>query len=624
MHRKVEKLFSASWRDTSCWPKPADKEIKEEFREIYESRKRAIEQYMLGDSLKNIKDAEGIAAGELYEMLLACAELVNENQIAGFRALIPYRRRKRYERSSPANADALAAGRGSGGLFTQLLSKHGELATFLVDQAKPYAKGDPERRIPIGKEHGRFLNKLAKILGEKKSYPFTLQNRGREGFRQALHTEIQRLRGLGRGSLRTSIERAFRPDTDAPFRRVQIDAHKLDGFIRVRFIGRKRRSRTRALRPWLVAAVDVDSGACLGWALSVEKEISHLDILRCLYAVMKPWKRRTEFEVENLMSAYEPGAGMPSMFSTCAARYPDTISLDNALAHHADRIRDVVLKRLNATLVLGLPGEPRTRAEIEQLFNTLTHRNIQHLVGGVRPGMSDRERASAMKAAEEGGMTIEQMEEYLDVVICNYNIHPTSAHYGKSPLQVLREEPEHTLMRADNSASANWRHLLKIELTVPVKAGGGHAPHINYLKADYSNNVLRAADFLVGKDVVITVDLTDLRTVEAKVLGGIDLGTLWAKGHWASFVHDERLRKRLNREIEDGYFHWVEGKDPEEIVTEFLRRTRHSAAAQPDKPKPTPLPRRSEPAVGPPRLIADMAKSIDLDIEAILGSKLKG
>ncbi len=624
MHRKVDQLFSSSWRDTSCWPKPAAKEVKDEFKEVYDGRKRAVEQYMRGDSLKNIKDAEGIAAGELYGMLLACAERVANDQIAGFRALIPYRRRKRYERSSPANADALAAGRGSGGLFTQLLCQHVELQSFLIDQAKPYAKGDPKRRIPIGKEHGRFLNKLAKILGGTKSYPFTLQNRGREGFRKALHAEIQRLRGLGRGSLRTSIERAFRPEIDAPFRRVQIDAHKLDGFIRVRFIGRKRRSKTRALRPWLVAAVDVDSGACLGWTLSVEKEVSHLDLLRCLFAVMNPWKRRTQFEVENLMNAYEAGAGMPSILSTCAARYPDTISLDNALAHHADRIREVVLKRLHATLVLGLPGEPRTRAEIEQLFNTLTHRNVQHLVGGVRPNISDRERASAMKAVEEGGMTIDQMEEYLDVVICNYNAHPASAHYGKSPLQVLREEPEHTLIRADNSATANWRQLLKIELTVSVKGSGGHAPHINYLKADYSNNVLRAADFLVGKDVVITVDLTDLRTVEAKVLGGIDLGTLWAKGHWASFVHDERLRKRLNREIEDGYFHWVEGEDPEEIVANFLRRTRHSAAAQPEKSKPAAPPRRSEHAVGAPRLIADMAKTTDLDIEAILGAKLKG
>jgi len=580
---------------------------------------------MRGDTLKNIKKTEGIAAGELYEMLQACAALGAEDRIAGFLALVPYIRRKSYERSSPVNDDSLAAGRGAGGLFRQLLIKYEPLRTLLQKQAEKYAKGDPDRRLPIGKNHGYFLTLLAKLKGTT-GYPFALQNRGREGYRQALHAEIARLRGQGRGSLRSSIERAFRPQTDARYRRVQIDAHHLDSFIRVRFIGRKGRSKVRVLRPWLIAAIEVDSGACLGWSLSVEKEPSHLDLLRCVYSMMKPWKRRVEFEVANLVNAFEPGSGMPSMLATCAGRYSDTISLDNALAHHADRVRDVVLKRLHAALVLGLPGEPRSRAEIEQLFNTLTHRNIQHLVGGVRPDMSSRERAAAMKAAEEGGLTIDQMEEYLDVVICNYNAHPASAHYGKSPLQFLREEPEHALVRADLSASASWRHLLKIEITVPVKGGGGHAPHVNYLKADYSNNLLRAGDALIGRDIVITVDLTDLRAIEAQVPGGPNLGTLFAKGNWAHFVHDERLRKRLNREIEDGYFHWVEGEDAEEIVANFLRRTRHSAGAQPTKVKsdPTEPPKRTEPRVGPPRLIADVAKAMEFDIEAILGSKLKG
>src|SRR5690606_38093584 len=125
-----------------------------------------------------------------------------------------------------------------------------------------------------------------------------------------------------------------------------------------------------------------------------------------------------------------------------------------------------------------------------------THRNIQNLIVGVRPDMSNRERDAAMTAAENGGMTIEQMEEYLDVVICNYNVHPNSAHYGKSPLQFLREESEFALKQIDVSASASWRNLLKIEISVPVRARDGHPPHIHYLKVEYTNELLRAADML--------------------------------------------------------------------------------------------------------------------------------
>lgn len=623
MHRKVEKLFAPQWRNTEAWPVPAARAVKKQFQAAYESRKRAIEQYMRGDSMKEIKEAEGIKAKELYDMLEACAALDLDEQIAGFRALVPYARRKRYERSSLPSEDALAAGKGTSGLFLQLLTKNKPLRALLEEQAEKYAKVDAERRLPIAKLHGNFLNELVKVQGEA-GYPFTLQNKGREGFRQALHARIGQIRGKLRGSLRDSVERAFRPQVDTRYRRIQLDAHRLDSFIPVRFVGKKGRFKTRSLRPWLIAAVEVDSGACIGWALSVGKEINHLDVLRCLYSVMKPWKRRSEFLIPGLVDAYKPGAGMPSMFATCAGRYPATISLDNALAHHADRIRDVVLNKLQAVLILGLPGEPRTRTEIEQLFNTLTHRNIQHLIGGVRPDMSNRERAAAMKAAEEGGMTIEQMEEYLEVVICNYNAHPASAHYGKSPLQFLREESEYALIRVDVSPSASWRNLLKIEMTVPVSNRDGHPPHVHYLKVEYTNDALRAADMLVGKDIVITVDLTDLRTVEAEALGGINLGTLFARGPWGTFIHDERVRKRLNREIEDGNFHWEEGRDPEEIVNEMLRRAKYSAASQPDKPKPTPPPKRTETKAAPPRLVADVAKSVDFDIEAILGAKLKG
>ena len=623
MHRKANSLFPARWHDPSIWPSPATDSIPSSRRPAYEKRKRAITRYMNGDSLKDIHADEGIDASSLYGQLEACAAKDADGNIMGFRALVPYFRKKAHERSQDINRDALAAGRGASGLFLQLLESHASLNDFLLVQAKKYAKRESSTRIPVRKEHELFLTELAKLKG-KSGYPFVLQNLGREGYRQALHKAVLALRGEGRGPLRNSIERAFRPQFDTPYRRIQIDAHRLDQFIKVRFVGRKGRVKTRELRPWLIAAVDVDSKACLGWYLSLEKEPSRLDLLRCLYNVMSPWKRRDRFEIDTLR--YKPGAGMPSgMFERCAGRFVDCVSLDNALCGHADDVREIVLKRLHAVLQFGIPGEPRTRSEIEQLFNTLTHRNIQHQVGGVRPDMGKGERESAMKAVEDHGLSVEQMEEYLDVVICNYNAHPNSAHYAKSPLDVLRDEPNDTLIRADNSLCASWRDLLIIEKSVPVKSGDGHAPHINYLKATYSNDLLRAADQLIGKSIVIKINLMDLRTVEAQVPNGPSLGKLFARGQWSEFMHDDRLRRRLNREIEDGNFHWVEDCDPEQCVSDFLNKTRRSKAAQPD---PAVVGKRVASTTaapsGPPRTIADVAKPFAFDLEAVLGNKLKG
>lgn len=629
MHRKAEKIFPARWRDTANWPAPSDKEIPSAYKDAYEKRKRVVQAYMRGDKLMTIVEAEGVDAASLYSMLEACALPALSGGIRGFRALVPYVRKKAYERKQSVNDDALAAGRGAGGLFSQLLANNKSLRTLLSSQASKYSHHTYEGRVPIKKEHGIFLNSLVKLKG-KSGYPFTLQNKGREGFRLALNAEIAKQRADARTPLRESIERAFRPQVDMRYRHVQIDAHRLDSFIRVKFIGRKGRFKTRALRPWLIAAVEVDSGASLGWSLSVEREPSHLDLLRCFYSMMNPWQRRQQFEVAGL--EYKPGAGMPSgLIPRCAGRFADTISLDNALCGHADNIRDIVLERLHATLRLGIPGEPRTRSEIEQLFNTITHRNVQHLIGGVRPDMSNKERAAAMKEAEENGLTVEQMEEYLDVVLCNHNAEPHAAHYGKSPLQFLREEPESALVRADISTNAAWRNLLKIELTATVSCSEDHAPRITYLKGNYTNDLLRASGgILAGKEVIITVNLTDLRTIEAKVPGGVDLGVLWVRGPWAEFVHDTRLRKRLNGEIADGNFHWAEGVDPEEQVTDFLLKISKTSHAQPEKTRDKPMrteskkPPGSSRPVAPSRLIADVAKDDEFDIEALLGSKLKG
>lgn len=629
MHRKAEKLFPPRWRDTENWPTPASGEIPAAHRETYEHRKRAVEAYMRGEKLRTIGESEGVDTASLYAMLEACATRAPDDRIRGFRALIPYARKKTYERSQSVNVDALAAGRGAGGLFRQLLANHESLRVLLQSQASKYASSKFSGRVAVKKEHNIFLNKLAKVQGTK-GYPFNLQNKGREGFRRALNAEIGKQRAEARGSLRDSIERVFRPQTDERYRHVQIDAHRLDSFIRVRFVGRKGRFKTKALRPWLLAAVEVDSGACVGWSLSVEKEPSHLDLLRCLFGTMTPWQRRQRFEISGL--DYKPGAGMPSgLIARCAGRYADSISLDNALCGHADNIREIVLERLHATLRLGIPGEPRTRSEIEQLFNTLTHRNVQHLVGGVRPNMSNRERAAAIKSVEEYGLTIDQMEEYLDVVICNYNAEPTSAHYGKSPLQFLREEPESALVRADVSANAPWRNLLNIDLSARVSSSEDYAPRVTYLKGHYSNDLLRSSgEILAGQQLIITVNLVDLRTIEARVPGGVDLGTLWVRGPWAHFVHDVRLRKKLNGEISDGNFHWAEGVDPEEQVNEFIRKASRARSAQPlktsDKPvrsEPQTSTRLSPPAA-PPRLVADVAKDAPFDVEELLGSKLKG
>lgn len=622
MHRKVSRTLPREWRDVSAWPTPPAKAIRANYLDSYKSRKRAIEAYVNGVALKTICKDEAIDSAALYGLYESCIEQDEDGKIRGFRAIIPYLRSKEYERKSPVKPDSLALGRGVSGLFAALLEKHSILKDFIAAQARKYASIEwDKRRIPVGREHKEFLKIAAKKIPIS-GYPFNVVNQGREGYRKALHQAIDAVRGREASSHKPSQSRDFTSGATDFFRCVQIDAHQLDKAVPVKFIGRKGRFRIKLLRPWLLTGVECESTASLGWHLSFDKEPSEFDVLCCFYNMMAPWEPRETFQIEGLQ--YEEGAGMPSgLLENCRCRYADTNELDNALPHHANNLRGVVLTTLHAVLKLGLPRRPETRAEIEQLFNTLTHQNIQHLVGGLRPDMSNRERKGAMKQSEKFGMTPEQMEEYLDVVLCNRNGHPSSALYSKSPLEYLSEEDPDALIRSDTSESASWRDLLKVELELPVRASGGHLPHINYEGASYTNDVLKVAQHIVNSKIIITINLMDMTCCDAHTADGKSLGVLIVEPRW-QFPHDYRLRKKLNAAINDGRFFWVPSKTPEQCVKEFLVSAAKKSPVR-TAAKAVDEASRSRPLLQPaPRAIADVAAGSEFDLQKILGKRLKG
>ncbi len=613
-------MLLREWRDTDKWPRPPVKAIPANYQDAYDSRKRAIEAYVQGDALKEICKDERIDPAALYGLFENCVAQCEDGKIKGFRAIIPYLRNKKYERTSPIKSDSVALGRGVSGLFSALLEQYPDLKDFIAAQGKKYAAIEwDKRRIPVGAEHREFLKRLAKKV-PLTGYPFNVINNGREGYRKELHAAIDAERGRIASGYRPSWTREFISCATEFFRRVQIDAHRLDKAVPVKFIGRKGRFRIKQIRPWLLAAGECESSASLGWHLSMEAEPSEFDVLCCFYNMMNPWKRREIFLIEGI--EYEEGGGMPSgLLENCRCRYADVYELDNALPHHANNLRERVQKNMHAVLKLGMPRQPKARTEIEQIFNSLTHQHVQHLVGGLRPDMSNRERKAAMRQSDKFGMTPEQMEEYLDVVFCNRNGHSSSALYSKSPLEYLSEEDPNTLIRADASEKASWRNLLQIEYEKPVRASDGHLPHINYEGANYTNDILRTAKHLVGKKIIITVNLMDLMICAAHLPDGKSLGVLMADSRW-QFKHDIRLRKKLNAAINDGRFVWVPTKSPEQCVKEFLASGRRVPPKRPQKsttevwtqPNPT----------APARIIADVAVGDEFDLQKILGKRLKG
>ncbi len=628
MHRRVSRRVAKEWRNPDDWPKPPDSAVPEEHRVTYAARCGALTDYLEGKSLRSILEAYGIDSSALYKLLDSCLKPAVGGGIRGFSAAIPYARNHGYVRKSDVNHDQLAAGRGTAGLFTAVLNRHDVLASFLDERAKKYATAAWEkRRLPIKVEHDAFCTRAVQVL-KNNEYPLNLRSRGREGFRSALHEAIAKHRGAQTTHMEPSMWLQFRGDHPAYYRRIQIDAHQLDKFITVRVEGKKGRFRTKRIRPWLIAAVEVESTNLVGWHLSIQDEPSAEDLLCCLYDMMRNDDGHQIVDMPEF--PLEEGKGLPSMVvEGCASRYPDVIELDNALAHHAHIVREAITTKLFASIQHGSSHEPRRRVQVEQAFNTLTHRNIQHSIMGIRPDATDRERERAAENA--GGMTVEAMEAYLRMVLGRYNDAPTEAHYGKIRLACLREEPTYELRRADTSARASWRSLVEREIITFIRASDGHPPHVNLLNATYSNDLLRAAYDWVGREIIVVVNLNQPRIARAYTKSGLSFGVLTVLGPWREFEHDYRLRTFLSRAKNDGRFHWVPGKSPEDCVNDFLKRVGSKRASQSqmasDRTNPT--------SARPPgvqgtlknteaKLISKLAENRAIDITSLLGNKLEG
>src|SRR5690625_2823886 len=93
--------IDTSYLDTSLWPSVLLDQINEEYRDVFLKRKQAVELYFKNEkSLKEITKITGIRRDYIYKFAKRCLEPDENGNFWGFRALIPYKRIKSYNRKN--------------------------------------------------------------------------------------------------------------------------------------------------------------------------------------------------------------------------------------------------------------------------------------------------------------------------------------------------------------------------------------------------------------------------------------------------------------------------------------------------------------------------------------------
>jgi hypothetical protein len=167
---------------------------------------------------------------------------------------------------------------------------------------------------------------------------------------------------------------------------------------------------------------------------------------------------------------------------------------------------------------------------------------------------------------------VDELEELVDVLMCDYNGDPHDGLGGRAPLEAMkfflarRNEDLRTLACTHRDGV-----LLRESRTVTIRGQPkyGVRPYINFTGARYSSDVLSRNAALIGKQLRLYFDMKDLRRVRAYFENGEELGYLMANRPWCFTPHSLRTRKEILRLRARAKLQYRDGDDAVEAYYKY-------------------------------------------------------
>ncbi len=550
-------------RDTTRWDKPRESDIPEDDLEEYRRRKKAVTAYLNGTSFEKIRKDYDFTKSQIYRMLDRCLTPRPNGTMYGFHALIPGAVIAPYRRKTPLNPELAAQAKGLAGAFMQLMAEQESLYRYVEKHA--LNSGGKSAAVIAKAIRAEFLKKCAKVCAPNQ-YPFNTDDQGA----RALVRFIDRIReehyASKSGNEEESAGAIDSPLTAQPsgaqqlrpFEEAEHDGHNGDFYFVIKTRGRRGEwIYTTPMRLWLLILIDRASRAILGYSYRLgSTNYPAISVMRSFVHALTPWKPK-DLTLPHL--AYKEGAGFPSGIAPRAqGRLVDLVCFDGAKANTAKVTMRGLTTALGATVNYGRVRFPIARPFIERLNQTLETHGFRRLPIGFNPKGSKEERERALKAAGEHAVTIDELEQVIDVMLANANADPHEDLVNRSPNEYIRMWDGQTvspLRRVENPEELA-RRLLRLEYIKTIRGGGDshRAPYIELWGARYTNDVLRKMTDSIGKKARITVDIDgDIRLIRACFRRGgteLPLGILKAGPPWHLTPHtleQRQLARRANK-----------------------------------------------------------------------------
>ncbi len=542
--------------DINSWPRIPPDALPTRQRRTFVRRLNIVTAFFSGVEPKEICRKYDISKSSLTKLLNRCLG-GEEPEPPLTSGLIPHLKLRHDYKNRPFE---FHNNQGTAYSFNMLLEKapglH-ETLTHLINKSVRKHKDAP--LVTPQLLHRILINHLVEINWPQTAYPFTTEDAGYESTRKFLNSTRSEMELNSHISMR--YPRTIGPvaeDLPLLFDEVQIDAHTYDATSSIFLDLGARTIPIRISRFSLLISTDVATGLILSYHIALTPQPSAHDVMKCLTNIFKPWEPLTfstpEFD-------YKPDAGYPNgiVYNTTQMPMIQSVCLDNALAHHANIVREFVINKMNTTFNYGLPANPRRRNWVEHAFSIISE--VAHTLPtttGNSPIDPRKEKTSSGK--KPTSVTYVALTEIIEIMLANENCKPLLRLQNLSPLDAAKHSiATHYLTYYPPHKSQNLHLYPEIStVTIRCRADGEAEHHINYQGARYKGACIMKPQ-LANKKVHIAVNWDDVRTITVLDDNGQPIGIVTAIGIWSKISHSLAIRKKIIKSHRDSKSHT---KDP--------------------------------------------------------------
>lgn len=537
--------------DLSNWPPVDLGELSQAERKIYQQRRRAVKLVLdSGVTLRQASSTVGLSPSTISRILKrALCTLPGRHEPGLTMALLPHRQ---IARALPAPPDPDSVYSGYRGQFQRLLADNPEIITH-VDAAISGSKrhAPAQRHLTIASLHGEILELLRRKGYGVNDYPFCTSERAREPVRQLYH---QRVSALADGQFEKNARRRRDAGTVPPAFYLpgilEFDHHKLDVEAADVMPDQTRRimRAVRIPRFWLGLAVERSSTAIVGYSFDYNTQPCQESVLHCLDMVF----RGSDAMDGGVLAVDEPMVpALPVDFDHHLRLLPREIRLDNAWAHFATTVAELVLEKYGATMVHGLPAMPLARQLVESIFRAL-ERYLHELPSTVGTGINDPRREPSKARKRIPRVTNLILLQIIHKIIARHNILPKDHLNSLSPLEYLsRSIDEGAIPVLGDPAWFDYTSPFEKSQICTVKLYKGVTPHVNLLYNRYTGPGLQPS--LSGEKIFVRYNMLDIRFAEAFTKDGASIGRLNAPPRLLLEPIDERTLKRTRKFVKKAH-----------------------------------------------------------------------